>query len=283
MNLIRRPVAQHFYSGDCQGQLDKFLTGFQIPPDLPADLIGAVVPHAGWQCSGEVAAQTLYCLAQRSQPASCILFGADHTGVWQNSLYPEGIWETPLGPVDIDEEWASVLLREIPDLITSNPEAHNREHSIEVLVPMVKYLWPDITIVPVIVPPGDNSILLGVEIGKRAHAIDRQTIFLASTDLTHYGQVYGLNPAGSGYHGFEWIVKNDKRMLECLTAVDGKAVLTEAREHMNACGSGAVAALMGVMVELGHDTGYLVKYTTSHGQAPPADFKYGVGYVGIVY
>ncbi len=283
MNLIRQPVAQNFYSGDCQSQLDKFLAGFQIPPDLPAHLIGAVVPHAGWQCSGEVAAQPLYCLAQRSQPESCILFGADHTGVWQNSLLPEGTWETPLGPVDIDEEWASVLLREIPDLITSNPGVHNREHSIEVLVPMVKYLWPDITIVPVIVPPGDSSILLGVEIGKRANAIDRQTIFLASTDLTHYGQFYGLNPAGPGYKGFDWIVKNDKRMLKCLTAVDGKAVLTEAKEHMNACGSGAVAALMGVMVELGHDTGYLVKYTTSHGQAPPADFTTGVGYGGVVY
>lgn len=48
-------------------------------------------------------------------------------------------------------------------------------------------------------------------------------------------------------------------------------------------GSSAVAALMGIMVELDHDIGYLVKYTTSHGQAPPADFTYGVGYGGVVY
>jgi hypothetical protein len=282
-SLTRFPVATEFYPGDCQRQIQDFIAGFKIPTELPSDPIGAVVPHAGWRYSGRTAARTIYCLSKKSNPEICIIFGADHSGVHKHSILPKGNWETPLGTVLIDEELSELLLSSMPEFLSIDVNAHNREHSIEVIAPMLKYFFPEIKIIPIIVRPEQSSLKLGEGIGSILKSSGISGITVASTDLTHYGEFYGFTPAGSGRSGFQWMRENDVRMTKLMESCAGEKVLVEARQSRNACGSGAVAAMLGVVHIQGIKNGILVEYSTSHGTSPETDFSFGVGYAGVVY
>jgi hypothetical protein len=216
-------------------------------------------------------------------PDVCIIFGADHTGVHKNSILPKGNWETPLGMVSIDEELSELLFSSMPEFLSVDVNAHSREHSIEVITPMLKYFFPKSKIIPIIVRPGQSSLKLGEGIGSILKSSGISGITIASTDLTHYGEFYGFTPAGSGRSGFQWMRKNDFRMIKLMESCEGEKVLVEGRQSRNACGSGAVAAMLGVVQIRGIKNGYLVEYSTSHGSSPEREFSFGVGYAGVVY
>ena len=79
------------------------------------------------------------------------------------------------------------------------------------------------------------------------------------------------------------MTQNDQQMIHHFIACKSEKILTEAQKNSNACGAGAVAALLAMMQNLGKDTGHLIDYTTSHGLNPPEKFTCGVGYAGVVY
>lgn len=281
--LTRFPIAQEFYTGDCRSQIHNFIEGFKVSEKLPAELIGAVVPHAGWRYSGRTAARTLYCLSKRSKPEVCVVFGSDHLGVSTHKILPIGVWDTPFGVIPVAEKVCETIVQSLQKLIVVDIKAHNREHSIEVIAPMIRYFFPNIQLVPIIVRSELSSLELGKQIAIILQNLGIPMIFLASSDLTHYGELYGFTPVGLGQSGFQWMQSNDSRMISCMKACNGQAVLTEARKSLNACGSGAVAALLGIVQNHRKKRGFLVEYTTSHGNAPVGDFTLGVGYAGIVY
>ena len=64
------------------------------------------------------------------------------------STMNQGSWETPLGLVDIDGEFADLMV-ENAGIIDVNPDAHIKEHSAEVQLPFLQYLNPDFQFVPV--------------------------------------------------------------------------------------------------------------------------------------
>jgi len=281
--LIRHPVARDFYPGDIKSQIYQFIADFIVPENLSPNLIGAVVPHAGWRYSGQTAARTLYCLSKKSKPDVCVMFGADHSGLYQHSMLAAGEWETPLGNLSIAEEACKRILEALPQFLVEDNNAHNREHSIEVVMPLVRYFFPTIRIVPIIMRPEKSSIELGEQIGELFIKMNLTTIYIASTDLTHYGDVFGFTPAGLGKPGIAWMRSNDLRMINYMESCHGVNVLTEARQSLNACGAGAIAALLGTMETYKIDRGQLIEYSTSHSDTSEVGFKYGVGYAGIVY
>src|SRR4051794_32122420 len=117
----RSMVNRNFYPGDLQKQVEEFLSGFQ-PIEEPPELVGGVVPHAGWPFSGRVAARVWANLAQRARPSTVILFAPVHRGPQaENAVYPEGEWETPLGPVEVDASLAAEILSELKPLAVADP------------------------------------------------------------------------------------------------------------------------------------------------------------------
>ncbi len=263
--------------------MDEFLKKFTPALDLPKRLRGAILPHAGWMYSGPVAAKTLSLLSEQSTPNSCIIFGADHRGVAAPTVYPDGAWWTPLGPLAIDEATVNALELIKADDLMFSAEAHEQEHAIEVLAPMLKYFWPDITIVPITVPPVASPVEVGRLIADLLKDRRDDYIFLASSDLTHYGESYGWMPAGLASDGFEWMKKNDRQIIDLIIQMEGNRILDEVDTHQNACGPGAMAALVSAMSSYGIGQGHLVEYHTSHGDLPAESFQYGVGYGGIVF
>ncbi len=283
-NPVRAAAARGFYPGDCRAQLTAFLAGYHPPEDLPRPLHGAALPHAGWMYSGQVAARTLACFKNSSVPETVVIFGTPHyMETISHALYPEGQWETPLGNLAVDSACGDAIQEAAGDLLRADPQAHRPEHSIEVLTPMVKYLYPDAAIVPILVLPETTAVQLGKAAARAVNQLGRTALFLASSDLTHYGPMFGLAPAGRGPEARAWMENNDRRLIDTLCRGSGEELLQEARTNLNACGAGALAALKGAMTALGAPDGRLIQYATSFDVEPEPVFRQAVGYAGVVF
>ena len=251
------------------------------------DAIAGLVPHAGWVYSGQVAAAVFKTLARRPPPQAVVLFGSVHQLRGQEAaVFVSGRFETPLGPLPIDERLADRMLGHT-NLLTSDSYAHESEHSIEVQLPFIKHLFPDTSIVPIMVPPTDKAHEVGEAVGRTLEAYKYDAFIVGTTDLTHYGPGYGFTPQGVGEQAIAWAkTENDTRFLDLVCAMKGEEVVADAREHRSACGSGAVAATISAAAALGASKGHLLQHTTSAEvmrRQSGARANDAVGYAAVVF
>lgn len=247
--------------------------------------IGGIVPHAGWICSGAVAAEVIrQVLAE--PPETLVIFGAVHRrGVPPAAVDNTGTWETPLGPIQVDQELADAVVSASPHF-SADASSHRLEHSIEVQVPFVRELAPETMLLPVMVPPSEHAAGIGRTVAETARRLHRNVRFLGSTDLTHYGPRYGFTPQGSGPAGLAWAKEeNDRRMIDLVLNLAADRVVDEARARHNACGSGAIAATIAASVFAGARRGRLLRHTTSSEMLADrlGAMEDAVGYAGIVF
>jgi MEMO1 family protein len=283
MLMVRQPYAENFYPGDCKTQIEHFLKGYK-PPEEPARPVGGIVPHAGWVFSGAVAAKVFKCLSLKAKPDTFILLGAVHT--WKprgNSIYSSGAWSTPLGDIKIDDEVAAGLIEALAGDIIEDPDAHAGEHSLEVQVPFIKFLCPEAKIVPVAMPPGEDSHITGRKLGEAASKMGKKIVVVGTTDLTHYGAPYGFIPFGHGPEAKKKMQENDSRIIELALRMKAADIRNEAQKNHNACGSGALAATVAAAKAMGAEKGHLLEYTTSHDAMDEGEFDMAVGYAGIIF
>lgn len=304
--MIREPVvAGHFYAGQadrCRAEL-KQLLGDVSPLDtlVGRRLIGGLVPHAGWTCSGAVAAKVFRALAisratresrgerlsNTASPEVVVLFGGVHRHRGREAaLFGAGRWETPLGPIEVDSRLAERIMGHT-NLIVDDPYAHEDEHSLEVQMPFVKHLFPQAKIVPLMVPVVKTAHEVGEAVGRTVTAYGYDALIVGTTDLTHYGPHYGFVPQGIGAKGNAWAKKvNDQRFIDLVCKLKTTEVVAEATQRKNACSSGATAATLAAVNALGGTEGILLQHTTSSevlGAQSEEAMADSVGYAGIVF
>ncbi len=279
---VRQPAAPHFYSGDCVRSVGQFLAGF-TPPAFPELILAGVVPHAGWQYSGAVAAKVYESIRRKHIPSTFVIFGAVHRRMDpRHAVYAAGAWATPLGDVAIDQELAAAILEQTAEWAVENPQAHEEEHAIEVQLPFIRYLFPDAKIVPISVNPTEQAVPFGHRVGELLRE-QRHAVVIGSTDLTHYGEPYHFTPAGVGVRAHQWLRANDARILRLAEQMQAEELVPEVARHQNACGPGALAATVAAARTLGAERGYLLDYTTSYEVAPEPVFRMAVGYAGLLF
>lgn len=289
---IRKPaVAGQFYGGsreDCFEEIAECLPKGSIKAELPDKIVGGIVPHAGWMFSGDLAALVFTAIRQVNKTVDTfILFGAAHRSYDTCPLiYPDGAWETPLGRAAIDEALAAELVKMGAK---ADFEAHRHEHSIEVQVPFIQYLFPDAKIIPVIMPPGSNhyECVFGQKIGAFLKDSGINAVCIASTDLTHYGPRYGFCPEGTGQTGLTWAYKvNDMDFIEQALRMEAEHLVESSFQHESACGPAAAAAVIAAAQTAGCTRGVLLAHTNS-AMVVKARFNEAssesVGYAAIVY
>jgi AmmeMemoRadiSam system protein B len=117
----------------------------------------------------------------------------------------------------------------------------------------------------------------------------RSPVFLASSDLTHYGATYDFAPGGVGPSGLAWAKDNDRRLLDVVEAYDLDAVVPEVRQRMNACGGGAIAAMLSACGELGASRAKVLRHANSYETLTEAGVRTGrdaaenaVGYASVI-
>jgi len=288
--MIREPVqAGRFYPAgekECRAELQGLIPPADTLPALPKVLYGGIVPHAGWICSGAVAARTFAAIAARRSPATVVVFGAMHrpTRV-EAAVFARGAWVSPLGEIAIDERLAERVLSASP-LIRDEPYAHEEEHSIEVQVPLIQYVFPGAKLLPIIVFPGPRAGDAGRAAARAVRDSSADAVFVGSTDFTHYGPGYGFVSEGVGEAGLAFAKANDRRLIERILALDVEAIVPEAKANRSACGSGAIAACVAACVEAGATRALLLEHTSSAdvlGRITRNATTDSVGYASIVF
>ena len=277
--MIRLPaVAGAFYEGERKALLSRIewcYTHPHGPGRLPSPgkvgekVLGLVSPHAGYMYSGPVAAHG-YLLLAPCRPTTVVILGPNHTGMGSGvSVFPSGVWRTPLGEVRIDSELSRSLAEEC-EVADLDEVAHRYEHSIEVQLPFLQHLFgSDFGLVAVCLMLQDEET--SREVGEALARVLRgkEAVIVASTDFTHY------EPA-------ERARKKDAKALERIEALDWRGLLrTVEEEDISMCGYGPVAAMLRACLELGARRGRLLKYATSGDIAGPMPEVVGYGSLAV--
>jgi len=261
-------VAGQFYPASpdsCTTEIEDCLAEYQPPRILPEDIAAGIVPHAGWSFSGPLAALVFSAVKKScGKVDTFVIFGAAHSYFGpEPAVYDSGSWETPLGVIETDEQLAEAVLK--TNAAAANRAAHESEHSIEVQVPFIQYLFAGAKILAVLTPPGEKAVAAGQAVGEIIKQLDKKVVCIGSTDLTHYGPRYGFTPVGVGPDALEWASEvNDRQFIDLALALDAEGLLTSAAENGNACGPGAAAAAVTVAKKLGKEKGELLAHTNSN-------------------
>jgi AmmeMemoRadiSam system protein B len=195
-------------------------------------------------------------------------FGFEGVSVW-----PDGAFESPLGPATVDAAAAADLLRHSVAHVT--PEAHGREHSIEMQLPFLRRLLPQVPIVPALMGLQRRDTILGLADALASAARGRRALLVASTDLSHY---FDARTAAT----------LDSRVQDCVRANDVEAFLAlfeQYPEHERgryvACGGGPAIAVMKAATLLGAAHGRVLKY--AHSGEVSGDYDGVVGYLAAAF
>lgn len=256
-------VAGTFYEGSRDGlrhQIEACFVHAFGPGSLPTGtrgqgrpIIGLVSPHAGYIYSGPVAAHGFFELSSQPKPSTVVILGPNHYGAGETvSISGEDKWETPLGEVSIDIEAASAIVSATGHAKFDNL-AHRWEHSIEVQLPFLQYIWGshDLRIVPIsmLLQTSRVSMELGEAIGTALQG--KGALIIASSDFTHRELASTAR-------------RKDHLVIDSILTLDPARIEQAVFENrVSMCGPGPVMAMIAASKALGATGARLLHYGSS--------------------
>jgi len=272
---MRRPaVVGSFYPSNQNDIISMFERFFSYSVDRHPEAKGMIVPHAGYLFSGQVAAK-MYKSISGTDKRNFVILGVDHYGVGIIATSKED-WTTPLGLAKVNLDMIKKISKE--QAFMEDSLAMAREHSIEVQIPFLQYTFGNFTFVPVQVPRLPYS-----EIQDLARIIaDRNSFFIVSSDLTHFGSNYGFVPKESIYGPEEFVKNLDAKIIEKIIEGDAKKFIEYIEGNdLTVCGYSSIALLMEVAKKIGvrkiEKLAYDTSFSVSH------DVSGIVGYGGVIF
>ena len=142
------------------------------PPPVDGPILAAVAPHAGYPYSGPVAAWTYAALKGHKYARVVVIAPSHYVGFDFTSVYDGDAYETPLGSIPVDKEFARQLTKMSSTIRLSEqghtPTSAGGEHAIEVELPWLQKVLGSFELVPIVM--GDQSYessrALGVALAK---------------------------------------------------------------------------------------------------------------------
>ena len=236
-NTRKAAVAGRFYpqnKTELKRLIDKILKSERKKIDLSLanrQIFGAVVPHAGYMFSAYQAVHFFELLRHSEiRYDTFIIVNPNHTGLGSEiALVSHSFWETPLGLVPVDKEFAGALNLPVSDA------AHANEHSGEVMLPLLQYFidYP-FKIVPITLSDQtvENAKLIAKKVVETEKKLNRKICFIASSDFSHF-----LSPEEGKFF--------DQKVLDKIANKDTEGVFQEVRQHkISVCGFGPIMSLM---------------------------------------
>ena len=271
MDKLRKSIlAGSWYPGDpsvLKGDITRYIQN--VPDrDLAGDILGLIVPHAGYVYSGQVAAHA-YKLIRGKRYDAVILIGPSHRVAFSGiSIYSQGAYETPLGLVPVDENIAREM-KHLSKIIIDFPAAHDQEHSLEIQLPFLQVALGSFSFVPLVM--GDQNAATCRELANVIYQVakDRHVLIVASTDLSHF-------------YEYKKASQLDGIVLRHVQDKDVEGLLRNlAHDKTEACGGGPMAAMMLAADKLGAHHSLLLKYANSGDVT--GDKSSVVGYTSAVF
>lgn len=265
--MIREPaVAGRFYPGN-PTRLRKEVEDFLRPAGEPQKALGVISPHAGYVYSGHVAGAVLGAV---QIPKLLIVLCPNHTGngAWA-AINGEGVWRTPMGDVPINSKLA-MRLQELYPGLEEDREAHKHEHALEVQLPFLQDLNPDLEFVPLCLShfSYEECQGLGKALGQLIGETSQEILMLASSDMNHY-------------ESQKRTLEKDQMAIDAILEMDPeKLYRTVHEENISMCGIIPSTCMLIAAKVLGAKGARLVKHATSGDVS--GDYSGVVGYAGII-
>jgi MEMO1 family protein len=259
-------VAGSFYPGSAR-ELRRLVESLLPDGREKTRALAVVSPHAGYVYSGPVAAAVF---ASVEIPPTAVILGPSHRPIRPLfALMDEGVWETPLGPVPVATDLARAI-RDRAASIAVDAAAHGTEHSLEVQVPFLRVLRPDISIVPIAVSHRagyEDLAALGQALAEAIGTGPGSALLVASTDMSHY-----VSRAEAR--------EKDFLAIDRILSLDPKGLFETVRaEDISMCGFQPVTAVLSAALGLGATKAELIAYATSGDRT--GDDREVVGYAGL--
>lgn len=226
-NIKKPNVAGQFYPAspkELSVQIDQLMN--QSPQQSFSRFVPVVIaPHAGYVYSGGVAAYSFKAVSQHKYKTVVILAPGHFYGFDGISIWKDGMFETPLGMVQIDEDITAKLVGAAPKFIFDK-KAFDQEHSLEVEIPFLQKTMSDFKIVPVVMGQAsfqtlkEFAVKLSEVIGTR-----EDVLIVVSTDFSHY-------------HDDETAKQMDERAIQAILQLDAEQIYRSCfdRQGMEMCG-----------------------------------------------
>ncbi len=271
-------VAGAWYPGSAGAltrEVDRYV---DLAADGPAGLVRAILaPHAGIMFSGPVGAhayRNVVVNADRAAYDVAVLVGPSHYVHFDGvSVYPEGAFETPLGLSVIDAPAAAAIAR--ADVVRDLPKAHVREHSLEMQLPFLRRVLPDLPIVPLLMGHQDRATIDRLAAALIDGLSGRRALLVASTDLSHYFDAANAE-------------RLDRQVRDCVQAFDDERLMDVFESYPDGergrcvgCGIGPALAVMKAARALGASEGRALKY--GHSGEISGDNSGVVGYLAASF
>jgi len=238
-------------------------------------VFGLIVPHAGYGYSGKTAAYAYGAISEQEYDVFVIL-GPNHTGIGSEISISQEDFKTPLGIAENDRKFGKELSKLSGKIDES---AHENEHSIEVQLPFLQYLYGKIKIVPIVLAVKDHysCIELGKAIASVAKKLKKKICIIASSDFTHYGRMYGFMPFAPNR---EMLYRLDIGAIGLIAQMKSKEFLDYCAKT-TICGAGPIAAAIEAAKIAGAKKGSLLNYSCS-GDVNK-DYANSVGYASMIF
>lgn len=291
--MDRYPIAAgQFYEKDRKKLVEQirgcFLSKFgpkSLPEKNSKKYFAAISPHAGYFYSGPAAAHIYKEIGEMKNPDLFLIIGNSHTGLGPSiSIYPNGKWHTPLGSVEVDENFVETLVKN-SKFAKIDLTAHEYEHSIEVQIPFLQFIFKEFKIIPIVFR-GDEVLKeatdLANSIEKTAKKLGKKIFVIGSSDFTHYGPAYGYYPfLGSSKEIKKKLYELDKGAIEKIINLNEKEFLTYLLEKKSTiCGFAPIVATI-LYAKKFVKKGKLLKYYCSGDISQ--DYENCVGYGAIIF
>lgn len=264
---VRRPAVAGMFYPDRPERMEAELSRLLKAADVKTAARAVVVPHAAWQYSGRVAGAVY---RRVTLPRLAVVLGPNHTGLGPaGSVMARGRWAIPGGDVEIAEDLAGAILEAGP-MLEADELAHRDEHAIEVQIPFLRRIQPEVAFVPITLGRTDLAFCEGV-----GHALARvvresaePVTLVCSTDLNHYASQAVSN-------------RKDRLAIEAMLSLDPARLSSTVHEHrISMCGVAPAMVTLAALRELGPARAKLVRYETSGDVS--GDLDRVVGYAGLI-
>jgi len=158
-----------------------------VKKDSSKQIAAVISPHAGYVYSGIVAASAFNQLSGQIRYDNIFIIGTSHVSSFDGgAFYGEGNFMTPLGVARVNIPLVRKLIAENPSLFISSSQIHAPEHSIEVQIPFLQYIYKDdLQIVPLIIGTHRPTVCKKIAETLRPY-FNGKNLFVISTDFSHY-------------------------------------------------------------------------------------------------
>lgn len=258
----------------CENQIIKFIDNEKfIEGRIP---VSCIVPHAGWFFCGDISVNCIRILKEKNGDIDNVFILGGHLSELNLPIletFTEA--ETPFGKLKNNQKILKFLEKEQ----SVQKINYLQDNTIEVLLPIVQYFFGDkITITAIYLPP---NIKIKTLIEDLYDNFGKHSVFIGSTDLTHYGFNYNFFHKDKTIDPVKWVkTVNDKKYIDLLLSMNGEESVEYALKNKSACSGGAAYGALIAAKKSGIKSGTLVGYSTSYDKHKDSSF---VGYAGILF